>query len=201
LADYRRPDHYARRARQEGFAARSAYKLAEMDRKWGLLAPGDAVLDLGASPGSWTQYALGKGAKVVAVDLKRLTRGLGGRVAFVQADVFEVEPERLKEASPGGQGYDAVISDMAPATSGDRFVDSQRSLRLAERALEIAREVLKPGGSLVIKLFQGEDDAAFAREMAQGFAELKRFKPKTSRAESSEIYLVGLSQRPVGQED
>jgi len=187
----RPPDYYSRRAKREGLLARSAYKLEELDRKYGLIRPTDAVLDLGAAPGSWLQYALRKAGRgvVVGVDVREPAPVVRGRARFVQADVFDLDPARLREFAPS---YDIVLSDLAPATSGDAFVDSQRSLRLAERALEVALLLLAPGGRFVVKLFQGEDFPRYRARLTACFGEVSVFKPKSSRKESKEIYLVGL---------
>lgn len=189
----RGPDFYARRAKEEGWLARSAYKLEEMDRKWRLIGPADAVLDLGAAPGSWLQYALKRAPRgiVVGVDIHAPDPQVRGRAKIVEADVFGLDPLELKRFA---QDYDIVLSDLAPATSGDAFVDSQRSLRLAERALEVALSVLRPGGRFVVKIFQGEDLPLFRTRLEGRFKEVRVFKPKSSRAESKEIYLVGLGK-------
>lgn len=187
----RPPDYYGRRAKREGLLARSAYKLEELDRRYGLIRPTDAVLDLGASPGSWLQYALRRAGRgvVVGVDMREPAPVVRGRAHFVQADVFDLDLARLREFAPS---YDIVLSDLAPATSGDAFVDSQRSLRLAERALEVALLLLAPGGRFVVKLFQGEDFPRYRARLSACFGEVRVFKPKSSRKESKETYLVGL---------
>jgi 23S rRNA (uridine2552-2'-O)-methyltransferase len=190
----RPPDYYARKAKQEGLLARSAYKLEELDRKWRLIRPTDAVLDLGSSPGSWLQYALKRAPQgvVVGVDRHSPAPEVAGRVQVLVADVFELDPAALRRYAPS---YDVVLSDLAPATSGDAFVDSQRSLRLAERATEIALALLRPGGRFVVKLFQGEDLPGFRASLAERFEEVRLFKPQSSRTESNEIYLVGLGRQ------
>lgn len=189
-------DHYARRAKEEGWLARSAYKIEELDRKYRLFRPADSVLDLGASPGSWLQYALRRAPRgiVVGVDAKPLDPKVAGRAAFVQADVFELEAAELRRFA---QDYDIVLSDLAPATSGDAFVDSQRSLRLAERALEVALALLRPGGRFVVKLFQGEDFERYRARLVESFETVRVFKPKSSRQESKEVYLVGLGAKDI----
>jgi len=190
----RPPDFYARKAKKEGLLARSAYKLEELDRKYHLINTADSVLDLGASPGSWLQYALKRAPKgiVVGVDRHAPDPGVAGQAKALVADVFEVDPARLKQFA---SDYDIVLSDLAPATSGDPFVDSQRSLRLAERALELALALLRPGGRFVVKLFQGEDVPQYRDRLAGYFGDVRLFKPKSSRRESNEIYLVGLGRK------
>lgn len=190
-------DHYARRARKEHFPARSVYKLEEIDRRVGLLRRGDLVLDLGAAPGSWTIYAAGRvGAegRVVAVDRVPLTVGLPDHVTALEADALSVEPAELLERTRG-RSFDAVLSDMAPRTSGHRFVDQSRSFRLFSRALEIAVDLLAPGGAFVGKLFQGEDFDTARERVRAGFEKARVLRPRGVRTESLEVYLVGLSRR------
>ncbi|MFH0810828.1 MAG: RlmE family RNA methyltransferase [Pseudomonadota bacterium] len=190
----RPPDYWARRAKEEGLLARSAYKLEEMDEKYGLVRPHDAILDLGAAPGSWLQHILKRASQgvVVGVDLQRAAPKVRGRMHFIQADVFALDPARLRQFA---ETYDVVLSDLAPATSGSAFVDSQRSLRLAERALELSLEVLGVGGRFVVKVFQGEDFEAYRRAVEQDFEDVEVFKPKSSRKESNEIYLIALGRK------
>jgi 23S rRNA (uridine2552-2'-O)-methyltransferase len=196
----RPPDHYARRAKAEGLLARSAYKLEELDRKWRLIGPHDAVLDLGAAPGSWLQYVLKRAPHgvVVGVDIQAAAPAVRGRAQLVRADVFELDPAELRRFAPV---YDIVLSDLAPSTSGDAFVDSQRSLRLAERALELALALLRRRGRFVVKLFQGEDFEGFRARLGGHFEEVRAFKPQSSRRESNEIYLIGLGRTGKAGDD
>ena len=189
---YRAADAYGRRARREGYPARSVYKLQEIDRRLGLLRPGMRVLDLGAAPGSWTLYAaqrVGSEGVVVAVDLEPLRTAVPGHVRALQGDVFELEPEALP-----GRPFDVVLSDLAPATSGHREVDQARSARLAERALQIATQVLSPGGALVAKLLQGPELQALQQQWRRHFARVRRLRPRATRSRSTELYLVGLGK-------
>ncbi|NDY42225.1 RlmE family RNA methyltransferase [Dissulfurirhabdus thermomarina] len=188
-------DHYFRKAKEEGYPARSVYKLKEIQAKFRLLRQGDAVVDLGASPGSWTRYCLevaGPGGAVVAVDRHELKPGARGAV-FLQDDVFQLDPGRLLAVRPR---YDVVLSDMAPKTTGRRDVDHYRSVALADRALEIARAVLRPGGRFCAKVFQGEDLEDFRRRCQVDFRTVRLFKPRSSRPESVEVFIVGLDFRP-----
>jgi len=188
-------DHYANKAQKEGFAARSIYKLEEMDQKVGLLKPGMRVLDLGSAPGSWVQYAAGRvGAKgsVVGIDLQPITQGGGPQVALLQGDIFETPAEVLLQ---GGPLFDVVLSDMAPRTTGIPSGDAARSADLVLRALELCEQVLKPEGAFLAKIFQGARLQEVRSAFAQRFAKVRTLKPKATRSESVEIFLLG-SPRP-----
>lgn len=196
MPSYTPRDHYFERAKREGFAARSVYKLEEIDRKLRLLRRGARVLDLGAAPGSWTQYAgraVGPRGVVVAIDRAPLrVRGLPN-VRTLEADAFAVEPERVRELAGGP--LDVVLSDMAPATTGDRFVDQQRSADLCARALSLALELLGPGGHLVAKALEGESTAEVVAAMRTAFAQVRLVRPQSTRKRSTEVFLVGLRRR------
>lgn len=178
-------DHYTKKAKDRDFKARSAFKLEEIDRKYRIFRKGMRVLDLGCSPGSWLQYTLrkiGHSGEAVGIDLKE-TNVAGARC--IRGDIYNCNDEEL------GTGYDAVISDMAPDTTGQPFVDAQRSLELCRRAFELAKTKLKPGGCFICKIFQGEDLDEFARELKGSFKPMSRFKPDSSREKSREIFLIG----------
>lgn len=190
----RHQDSYGRRAKREGYAARSVYKLEEIDEKVGLLRRGARVLDLGAYPGSWTAYAaerVQREGKVVGIDLQPFRGALPPNAEMRQGDVFALDVAAL-----GGPGsFDVVMSDMAPATSGHRFTDQARSFELFMRALSIASEVLAPGGAFVAKLFQGGDFDEARRAVAERFETVKLVKPKATRSESIELFVCGLGFR------
>jgi 23S rRNA (uridine2552-2'-O)-methyltransferase len=183
-------DEYVRRARQDGFRSRAAYKLLEIQEKDSILAPGATVLDLGAAPGSWTQVAIrqvGKEGRVLALDILPI-EPISGVIA-IQGDFREDETlARLLEAL-GRKPVDLLLSDMAPNLSGTA-ADQPRMMYLCELALDLARQVLKPGGSLVVKAFQGEGFDGYLRELRRSFKRVSSRKPKSSRAHSREIYLV-----------
>jgi len=187
-----RHDAFFKRARGEGFAARSVYKLEEIDRKVRLLRPGDRVLDLGCRPGSWLQYALravGAQGAVVGIDRDRLeSPPAGDNVRILQGDIYVTPDAELLGAL---RAFDVVLSDMAPDTTGVRATDQARSAALFEEALGRAERLLAPGGAFVGKIFQGPDLEGLRKRMAARFPEVRLVKPKGSRAQSIEIYLAG----------
>ena len=184
-------DEFVKRAQKEGYRSRAAFKLLEILEKDRLVKPGQTVVDLGATPGGWSQVVrrlVGKNGKVVAMDILPL-EPLDG-VEFIQGDFRENGPlEALKETL-GGSQVDLVISDMAPNVSGMNAVDQPRVMYLCELALDFAREVLSPGGSFVVKVFQGEGFDDFVRALRLDFARVVTRKPAASRAKSREVYLV-----------
>jgi 23S rRNA (uridine2552-2'-O)-methyltransferase len=196
-AERRHQDHFARRAKQENYPARSIYKLEEIDNRIHLLRRGDKVVDLGAAPGSWTLYISGKvgpSGLVVAIDRNPLTTGVPGHVTYLQANALDLDVIAVRPLA-GEKGFDAVVSDMAPKTSGNRFVDQARSYELFLRALELGAELLRPGGHFVAKIFQGEDFDKARDRVRQLFAACKIIRPRSVRSESYEIYLVGLGRK------
>ena len=188
-------DHYARRAQKEKFPARSVYKLKEMQQKYKLIKKGDKVLDLGCAPGSWLLYAAeltGKNGQVVGIDLKPVTIKVPSHVRVYTADILALDDEFFNSE---GSDFNVVISDMAPSTTGSKHVDSARSFNLCQAALAIAQKVLKPGGSFVCKIFQGEDFKAFSDAVKASFNKTRIFKPQSSRKASREIYIIGLGKK------
>jgi 23S rRNA (uridine2552-2'-O)-methyltransferase len=196
-------DHYARRARRENWLARSVYKLEEIDRRFGLLRPGERLLDLGCYPGSWSQYCirrLGPRGDVVGVDLKRPEGFSAPNFRFIRADVLSLDIQWLgREVGP----RDAVISDLAPQTTGIAVSDVSRSLELAGRALDIALALLRGKGKFLCKVFEGEGIEPFRREIASRFEQLRIIRPAAVRKASREVYLLGLAkgqpQNPEGR--
>ncbi|MCH5276375.1 MAG: RlmE family RNA methyltransferase [Desulfovibrionaceae bacterium] len=187
-------DHYFLKAKREKYPARSVYKLKEMDARFRLLKPGMTVLDLGAAPGSWSLYAaerVGSGGRVLACDLQATGTVFPSSVTFVQENVFERTPgfEALLDATGP---FDLVMSDMAPRTTGTKFTDQARSLELCLEAVAVADRWLRPGGHFVTKIFMGPDFQDLARALRQRFDSVKTFKPNSSRAESKEIFELGL---------
>ena len=194
---YRPKDHYFQRAKQRGFRARSAFKLEEFVQRFGLLSAGARVLDLGAAPGGFLQViarTVGPSGLAVGVDLVPLRPFTEAWVRTGVVDVLaEDAQERIEAVAPGP--YDAVLSDMAPKTTGVRATDQARSVRLAERALELARALGKPGSSFVTKLFMGGDFESFRGRLREDYREVKVVRPEATRSASVEIYLVGLGLR------
>ncbi len=185
-------DPYVQRAKAEGYRSRAAYKLLELDKKDRLLVPGQLLVDLGAAPGSWSQVALarlGSKGRVVAVDLLPMEPLPG--VHFVQGDFREQEVLDALLLAMRGRKADLVISDLAPNISGIGVSDQARSMHLCELALEFARQCLKPGGSLLVKVFQGAGFTEFLAGMRKSFVKVGSRKPEASRGRSSEIYLLG----------
>lgn len=191
-------DHYTRLARKEDYAARSVYKLKEIQNKYGVLSPGGRFLDLGCAPGSWLQYAAevtGASGDVLGVDLKPVLLGLPPQARAVVGDIYDLSPEIREWVGPG---VHAVLSDMAPATTGMGDVDALRSAALSDAALFLASEVLLPGGHFVCKIFQGRGFDPFVAEVRRLFEKQRIFKPQSCRKQSREIYVIGLgfSGRP-----
>jgi len=184
-------DEYVLRARAEGYRSRAVFKLAEIQQKDQVLKAGQFVLDLGAAPGGWSEYAsniVGGQGKIVAVDLLPMEPVAG--VEFLQGDFTESETlERLLELT-GGRHFDLVLSDMAPNLSGVDSVDQPKSIYLAELALDLAQNYLNPTGAFVVKLFQGEGCDELIASLRRIFKAVKLRKPEASRSRSSEIYAV-----------
>ena len=185
-------DPFVQLARKEGYRSRAAYKLLEIDSKDRFLKPGMVVVDLGATPGGWSQVAaarVGRGGKVIALDLLPLDPMAG--VDFIQGDFREDALLKQLKAMLHGKAVGLVISDMAPNISGVASADQARAMHLAELAMEFALEHLKPDGSFLVKVFQGAGFEDFLKLMRSRFSRVVTRKPKASRDRSSEIYLLG----------
>ncbi len=189
-------DQYVKRARKEGFRSRAAFKLEELDAAERLLKPGMLVVDLGAAPGGWSQYAAkalnGKGS-VFALDILPMEAVSG--VEFILGDFREPEPLEALRSLLKGRPIDLVMSDMAPNMSGIDAVDQPRGLDLAELALEFSREVLRPGGVFLAKVFQGAGFDGYLKAVRAEFATVRMKKPLASRARSAEMYLLATGRR------
>lgn len=184
-------DPYVQRARREGWRSRAVFKLEQIDQKERLLKPGMVCVDLGSAPGGWSQYVTQKldgRARIVATDV--LPMDTLPDVEFIQGDFREDAVFAALLEAVGEDGADLVISDMAPNITGTKVVDQPRSMYLVELALDMARRVLKPGGSFVCKVFQGEGFDDFVRDARNSFDRVKVIKPKASRSGSREVYLV-----------
>lgn len=184
-------DPFVRRARAEGWRSRAVFKLEQVDRREQLLRPGQICLDLGASPGAWSQYArrrVGRRGRVVASDILPMEPLAG--VEFIQGDFRDEAVLASLLACVPAHGVDVILSDMAPNMSGIDAVDQPRSMHLAELALDLGAQVLKPGGSALIKLFQGAGFTELLAVARKHFVKTKLHKPEASRARSAELYLL-----------
>ncbi len=189
-------DTYVQRAKAEGWRSRAVFKLIEIDEKDHLMKAGMTVVDLGATPGSWCQYIARRiqpGGKLVALDLLEMTPMAG--VEFIQGDFREDETLHHLEAALAGRPVDLVLSDMAPNMSGISVADDARVMHLAELTLEFARQHLKPGGDMLVKVFQGAGFMELRREIADTFETLLVRKPAASRDRSAETYLLARGKR------
>lgn len=191
---YKGGDSFTREARLAGYPARSVFKLDEIDRRVRLLKPGMHVLDLGASPGSWSLYVtqrIGSSGRLLAIDLEPLAVPLPPNATAVVGDALALDNEALAVHAP----YDVVLSDMAPRTTGNRLGDQTRSFELFMRALAVAEKLLKPGGAFVGKIFMGEDLPKAKAEVKRLFEEERGIRPEGTRATSYEMFLVGLGKK------
>ncbi|MBV8048577.1 MAG: 23S rRNA (uridine(2552)-2'-O)-methyltransferase RlmE [Paludibacterium sp.] len=189
-------DHYVHQAQKDGYRARAAYKLLEINDKDKLIRPGTVLADLGSAPGSWSQVAariVGDAGRVFALDILPMDPVPG--VDFIQGDFREDDVLAQFEALLDGRALDLVISDMAPNISGMSSIDQARSYLLNELALDFARDHLKPGGHFLVKVFQGSEFQDYMKAMRALFAEVATRKPKASRDRSNEIYLLGKGRR------
>ena len=185
-------DPYVQRAKQEGYRSRAAFKLLEILERDHLLKPGMTVVDLGAAPGGWSQVVAQKlsgSGRVIALDVLEMASMAG--VTFIQGDFREDAVLAELVQALDGRPVDLVISDMAPNISGIGIADQARAMHLTELALEFASLHLKPGGSFLVKVFQGEGYEEYVREMRQHFKQVLTRKPKASRGRSNEVYLLG----------
>lgn len=193
---YSKPDFWSKKAFSEGYPARSVYKLKEMNEKFGLIKHDISILDLGAAPGSWTTFvlrSLENSGKIVSVDLSPLSEKVhGSNLSFFQGDLYD-EEIRTKVESLGP--YQLVISDAAPATTGNRAVDTARSEGLVELVLFYAEQMLCPGGNFVVKVFQGGGEQKILAKMRTLFTTARAFKPEACRSESFETYFIGLKKK------
>ena len=189
--DRQERDPYVLKARRDGWRSRAVYKLEQIDQKERFLRPDMVCVDVGSAPGSWSQYVTRKlkgRARIVAVDI--LPMDSLPDVEFIQGDFQDEAILEQILAATGDRAVDLVMSDIAPNITGTRVVDQPRSMYLVELALDFARRVLKPGGSFVCKVFQGEGIDEFVIDTRKSFERVKVMKPKASRAGSREVYLV-----------
>src|SRR5690606_36948753 len=188
---YAGADARTRAAKARGYPARSVFKLEEIDRRLSLLRSGQRVLDLGAAPGSWSLYAsqrVGPAGRVLAVDLQELRQTFPDTVRVLQGDALDLANEALAELAP----YDLVLRDMAPNTSGNKVRDQARSAELFRRALAVAEALGRPGSSFVGKLFMSDEFQDIRAALARAYERVQVIRPSGTRAQSSELFLVGI---------
>ena len=194
---YNKRDHYYHKAKEDHYAARSIYKLEEIDQKFRLIKAGMKVLDLGAAPGSWSQFLsqkVGDQGRVLGVDLIRVELTLPNAL-FIHADLRDLNLEDVFRENGFLPPFDGVFSDMAPRTTGIRITDQARSMELCELALNIADRFLRPGGNFVCKFFHSDDFADLKKQMDARFGRVEVLRPKSTRKESKEIFLIGISKK------
>ena len=179
-------DKYTQKAKHENYPARSIYKLQEINRKYKIIKAGDGVLDLGCAPGSWLLYLskeVGPDGMVVGIDINDLTIEIPQNTVFIKEDIMEFETD---------ERFEVIVSDLAAHTTGIEFSDVEETLELCYRVLEITKTNLVKGGSFVCKIFEGEGTDEFFKEVEKNFEFSKRFKPKASRKQSREMYVVAM---------
>lgn len=184
-------DHYVQQAKKQGLRSRAVFKIEEIQQKDQLIRPGMTVVDLGAAPGGWSQYAvsqLGESGRVIACDLLQMDPIAG--VDFLQGDFRDEQVLNAILSRVGEQKVDLIMSDMAPNMSGNSGVDQSRAMYLVELALDMCRDVLAPKGSFVVKVFQGEGFDQYVKDVRELFTSVKVRKPDSSRARSREVYIV-----------
>ncbi|OGR19197.1 MAG: 50S rRNA methyltransferase [Desulfobacterales bacterium GWB2_56_26] len=197
-------DYYAKKAKKDKYPARSIYKLEEVQQKYKFLSRSDSVLDLGCYPGSWSLFAsevVGPKGIVVGVDLQQADqapRPGGSPIHWLCQDIMA--PEMVVEVRKFRPAFRVLISDLAPKTTGNRWSDSQQSLNLVRKTLALAEELLLDKGHYICKVFQGEDFPEFVNRMKELFGMVKVLKPKSSRTESREVFVLGMDYRKTGPE-
>ncbi len=199
-------DKWALRARTEGYLARSAYKLLDIDRRFKILRPGDLVLDLGSAPGSWIQVArkkIGPEGFIVSVDMEAVNPALelkGGvktpNFVFIQKDIYDTDLFEVIKRAASARKFNAVLSDAAPNTTGQKDIDGWRAHELSLKVLDIVKKELKKGGNAIIKIFEGPDTPELIKISKELFNEVHLLKPEASNKGSKESYIVGKNFRP-----
>ncbi|MAG52396.1 MAG: hypothetical protein CMH62_00365 [Nanoarchaeota archaeon] len=180
-----RKDFYFKKAKSQGYLARSIYKLFEVNKKYKLISPNSKVLDLGCSPGSWVQACLELNVKeIVGVDINEV-KIEDKRFKFIKKDINKLDTKKLGK-------FDVVLSDLAPSTSGNKDLDVDRSINLSYTALKIAKKTLKPNGNFLVKVFQGSEFEELLKEIKKYFQFTKSYKPKSTRKSSKEIYIIAI---------
>ncbi len=192
-------DPYVKQAQKAGYRSRAVFKLLEIQEKRRIIKPGQVIVDLGAAPGGWSQVAVpmvGRKGAVIAMDILPMEPIEG--VDFIQGDFSEQDVHDRLLATINGRGVDLVMSDMAPNITGLKAVDQPRAMYLAELALDFAREVVKPGGDFLVKVFQGEGFDEFLKQVRASFQKVVIRKPQASRPKSREVYLLAQGKKTLG---
>ena len=189
-------DYYYKLAKEQNYSARSVFKLQEIDEKYQVVKSAQKVLDLGAAPGSWSEYChkrVGAGGLVISVDLKELQKAVPKNGFYIKGDVFTLTGEEFPDSTGA---FDVVLSDMAPNTSGNKGLNHQQSLELCREVIRLCDDFLKEKGIMVCKVFDGEDLQEYIREEVKPrFSRHKLFKPKSTRKESVELYIIGFEYK------
>lgn len=187
----KKKEHYYKEAKKQGYRARSAFKLKQIQKKFNIMKTGDNVVDLGAAPGGWSEVAketIGRQGTVIGVDLTHIQPIEG--ITFIRGDITDETTSNEIKSELNNEEADVVISDVSPDITGNYTMDQARSVWLAENALTIAKHILRSGGNFVCKLFEGEDTQYLVDKVEQAFSMVKPFSPKASRKSSSESYLI-----------
>jgi len=183
------PEFYTELAKKQNYPARSVYKLKEIDEKYRIFKHGDKVLDFGSAPGSWLLYIsekIGNNGVVTGIDIENVNIPKKNNITFFKKSIFDLQESDLKDKK-----FDAVVSDMAPNTTGLAFVDAGKSLELVEESFKLAKRFLKPGGNFVCKIFDSSSTSKFFNIMEKHFKFSKRFRPKAIVKQSKELYIIG----------
>lgn len=199
---YNPKDYYFHKAKKENFAARAVFKIQEIDERFKILKPGYKILDLGAAPGSWTQYAsqkVGPQGRILAIDLQSIPLTLPN-AQFICADLRDLNLDKTVHDAGILPPFDVVLSDMAPKTTGIRVTDQARSLDLCELALDTAHRFLRPRGTFVCKLFHSDEFEGFRKKLRACFGKVEVLRPKSTRKESKEVFFVCTLYQPNGPE-
>jgi 23S rRNA (uridine2552-2'-O)-methyltransferase len=195
---YNPKDYYFKKAKKENYAARAVFKIQEIDEKFRLFKPGSKVLDLGAAPGSWSQYAsrkVGPQGRILGIDLQPIKITLPNAV-FITADMRELDLDKTMTEAGIAPPFDLVLSDMAPKTIGIKLTDQMRSHELCELALATAERFLKPRGHFVAKLFHSDEFEGFRDKLRARFGRVEVLRPQSTRKESKEIFFIALQYQP-----
>src|ERR1700751_4970329 len=195
---YNPKDYFFRKAKEENYAARSVFKIQEIDERFRIFKPGYKILDLGAAPGSWSQYPsqkVGAQGRILGVDIQPIKITLPNAL-FITADMRDLNLDQVMTENGIAPPFDVVLSDMAPKTTGIRVTDQTRSLELCELALQTAGRFLKPRGSFVAKLFHSDEFEGFRKQLRERFGRVEVLRPKSTRKESKEIFFIALLYQP-----